>query len=204
VNNPVNQSIYQMYAPIYDWLFGAVMKKARQRSVDLLCLQPGDRLLIPGIGTGLDLAFIPAGVQVTGTDISPAMLSEVRRKSREGLKLREMDAQTLQFPDRSFDAVVLNLILSVVPDGKQALQEAWRVLRPGGRMVVFDKFLPDQEKSTAFRKLLGSLIRRLGTDPNRRFGDMVLDLPDLILVKDEPALLRGQYRILLLSKPLQS
>lgn len=84
-----------------------------------------------------------------------------------------------------------------------SIAESWRLLRPGGRMVVFDKFLPEREKSTAVRKLLGTLIRRLGTDPNRRFSDMVQEIPDVVIVKDEPVLLRGQYRIVLLNKPLQ-
>jgi ubiquinone/menaquinone biosynthesis C-methylase UbiE len=201
MSNPVNQSVYPIYAPIYDRLFGTVMKKARQRSVDLLSLQPGDHLLIPGIGTGLDLAYISAGVQVTGTDISPAMLSEAKRKSYEGLKLMEMDAQTLQFPDSSFDAVLLNLILSVVPDGKKCLQEAWRVLRPGGRIAIFDKFLPDHSRLTFSRGLLGGLIRQLGTDPNRRFGEMAKIIPEAIIVIDESAMLHGQYRVILLKKP---
>ena len=201
MSNPVNQSVYPIYAPIYDRLLGTVMKKARQRSVDLLSLQPGDHLLIPGIGTGLDLAYISAGVQVTGTDISPAMLSEAKRKSYEGLKLMEMDAQTLQFPDSSFDAVLLNLILSVVPDGKKCLQEAWRVLRPSGRIAIFDKFLPDHSRLTFSRGLLGGLIRQLGTDPNRRFGEMAKIIPEAIIVIDESAMLHGQYRVILLKKP---
>lgn len=203
MNNPVNQSVYQIYAPIYDWLFGVVMKKARQRSVELLCLQPGDQLLIPGIGTGLDLAYIPAGVQVTGTDISPAMLSEAKKIAREGLKLMQMDAQTLKFPDHYFDAVLLNLILSVVPDGKQTLQEAWRVLRPGGRIVIFDKFLPDRAELTFSRGLLGGVIRWLGTDPNRRLMDLLCEIPDMVISADEPALLGGQYRVILLNKKLK-
>jgi ubiquinone/menaquinone biosynthesis C-methylase UbiE len=201
MSNPVNQSVYPIYAPIYDRLLGTVMKKARQRSVDLLSLQPGDYLLIPGIGTGLDLAHISAGVQVTGTDISPAMLSEAKRKSYEGLKLMEMDAQTLQFPDSSFNAVLLNLILSVVPDGKKCLQEAWRVLRPSGRIAIFDKFLPDHSRLTFSRGLLGGLIRQLGTDPNRRFGEMAKIIPEAIIVIDESAMLHGQYRAILLKKP---
>jgi ubiquinone/menaquinone biosynthesis C-methylase UbiE len=201
MSNPVNQSVYPIYAPIYDRLFGTVMKKARQRSVDLLSLQPGDHLLIPGIGTGLDLAYISASVQVTGTDISPAMLSEAKKKSYEGLKLMEMDAQTLQFPDSSFDAVLLNLILSVVPDGKKCLQEAWRVLRPSGRIAIFDKFLPDHSRLTFSRGLLGGLIRQLGTDPNRRFGEMAKIIPEAIIVIDESAMLHGQYRAILLKKP---
>ena len=201
MSNPVNQSVYPIYAPIYDRLFGTVMKKTRQRSVNLLSLQPGDYLLIPGIGTGLDLAHISAGVQVTGTDISPAMLSEAKRKSYEGLKLMEMDAQTLQFPDSSFNAVLLNLILSVVPDGKKCLQEAWRVLRPSGRIAIFDKFLPDHSRLTFSRGLLGGLIRQLGTDPNRRFGEMAKIIPEAIIVIDESAMLHGQYRAILLKKP---
>lgn len=201
MSNPVNQSVYPIYAPIYDRLFGTVMKKTRQRSVNLLSLQPGDYLLIPGIGTGLDLAYISAGVQVTGTDISPAMLSEAKRKSYEGLKLMEMDAQTLQFPDSSFNAVLLNLILSVVPDGKKCLQEAWRVLRPSGRIAIFDKFLPDHSRLTFSRGLLGGLIRQLGTDPNRRFGEMAKIIPEAIIVIDESAMLHGQYRVILLKKP---
>jgi ubiquinone/menaquinone biosynthesis C-methylase UbiE len=132
------------------------------------------------------------------------MLEQARGKRQDKVGFGLMDGQTLAFPNACFDGVLLNLILSVVPDGKRALEEAWRVLRPGGRMVVFDKFLPEHEHSTAFRNLLGSLIRQLGTDPNRRFSDMVMDLPLKVITKDEPALLRGQYRIILLNKPFQT
>ena len=201
MRNPVNQAVYQLYAPIYDWLFGAIMQKARRRAIELLQLHPGDNLLIPGIGTGLDIPFIPSGIHFTGTDISPAMLSEAKKKAREGLKLMEMDAQTLQFPDSSFDAILLNLILSVVPDGKKYLQEAWRVLRPGGRIAIFDKFLPEHTKPTIIRNILGGLNRQLGTDPNRRFREMSKDIPEAIIVNDESAMLHGQYRVILLKKP---
>ncbi|MEW6504287.1 MAG: methyltransferase domain-containing protein [Chloroflexota bacterium] len=117
------------------------------------------------------------------------------------MKLMEMDAQTLQFPDSSFNAVLLNLILSVVPDGKKCLQEAWRVLRPSGRIAIFDKFLPDHSRLTFSRGLLGGLIRQLGTDPNRRFGEMAKIIPEAIIVIDESAMLHGQYRAILLKKP---
>ncbi len=201
MRNPVNQAVYQLYVPIYDWLFGAIMQKARRRAIELLQLHPGDNLLIPGIGTGLDIPFIPSGIHFTGTDISPAMLSEAKKKAREGLKLMEMDAQTLQFPDSSFDAILLNLILSVVPDGKKCLQEAWRVLRPGGRIAIFYKFLTEHTKPTIIRNILGGLIRQLGTDPNRRFREMSKDIPEAIIVNDESAMLHGQYRVILLKKP---
>ena len=203
MNNRDNLQLYRLYAPLYDRLMLFWTANSRRKAIALLDLKPGEQLLIPGVGTGLDLPVIPAGVCTTAFDLSSAMLQQAQGKCQETVGFGVMDGQVLAFPDDQFDSVLLNLILSVVPDGKRALEEAWRVLRPGGRMVVFDKFLPEHERSTAFRNLLGSLIRRLGTDPNRRFSDMVRALPDGVIVKDEPALLRGQYRIILLNKPLQ-
>lgn len=129
------------------------------------------------------------------------MLEKARAKSIDmDMILAVMNAQALQFPDSTFDAVILNLILSVVPDGAAAFAEAWRVLRPGGRIVVFDKFLPEAEQSSVFRKLLGSAIRSIGTDPNRRLSDISFGIHGLIVERDEPSLLKGQYRIILIRK----
>ena len=66
MSNPVNQSVYPIYAPIYDRLFGTVMKKTRQRSVDLLSLQPGDYLLIPGILGNKELGTVRKNAKTEG------------------------------------------------------------------------------------------------------------------------------------------
>ena len=200
MNNSVNHAVYRFYAPVYDWLFGPLMRKARRRSVELLALRAGERVLLPGIGTGLDLPYIPAGVRITGTDTSPEMLSIAREKARDGLELALMDAQCLQYPDSSFDAVLANLILSVAPDGKKVCKEAWRVLRPGGRLVIFDKFLPERSRMSSFRRALGWVVSRLGTDPNRRLSEILSGLTFVQCVANEPSLLHGQYRIVLLVK----
>lgn len=200
MDNRANLTIYRRHAPIYDRWMRLWTAGCRGKAIEYLDLKPGERLLIPGVGTGLDLPYLPADLSVTGVDLSPEMLGRARDKGWKPAGLCVMDGQLLAFSNRYFDAVLLNLILSVVPDGKKALEEAWRVLRPGGRAVVFDKFLPEGAQSTVWRELVGGLIRRLGTDPNRRFSDMVRDLPDLLIEKDEPVLLQGQYRILLLTK----
>lgn len=201
MTNARNDAIYRAWAPVYDLVMRPVYGGARRRAIEILALQPGEHVLIPGVGTGLDLPLLPAGVHVTAADINPAMLARARTKIRErDVNLVVADAQALQFPDASFDAVILNLILSVVPDGAAASREAWRVLRPGGRAVIFDKFLPERASLSPLRRAAGWAIRLIGTDPNRRLSDMIGGAPDLRVERDEASLLGGQYRIVLLRK----
>jgi ubiquinone/menaquinone biosynthesis C-methylase UbiE len=79
--------------------------------------------LIVGAGTGLDLEFLPPGVHVTAIDVTPAMLKQLeRRAARTGgsVTARVMDARHLAFPDSSFGAVVMHLILAVMPEPERA------------------------------------------------------------------------------------
>lgn len=123
-------------APIYDALVGPLAYRPRRNAVAALELRPGDRLVIPGCGTGLDLPASPEGVRVVALDLSPEMLARARRKSaRADVELRVGDAMALDLPDGSFDAA-LNLIVAVAPDGARVIAEALRVLRPGGRPAI--------------------------------------------------------------------
>jgi phosphatidylethanolamine/phosphatidyl-N-methylethanolamine N-methyltransferase len=201
MNDERNQTIYKWWAPIYDRVMGPFAGKARRQAIELLKLQPGETVLLSGVGTGLDLPHIQPGAKVTGIDLSPEMLQKAREKAvKQDVTLCKMNAQTLDFADGSFDAVILNLILSVVPDGPTAFREAWRVLRPGGQAVIFDKFVSEDGQISTLRRGLGKIISLFGTDPNRRFSDIIGSPSDLIIERDEPSLLHGQYRIVLLAK----
>jgi phosphatidylethanolamine/phosphatidyl-N-methylethanolamine N-methyltransferase len=201
MQNQHNRLIYRIYAPIYDRLMRSFTDATRRRAIALLALQPGERLLIPGVGTGLDLPTLPESIDTIATDLSPAMLQQARTKTTGGnVTFAIMDAQVLGFPDASFDAVLLNLIVSVVPDGAAAFRAAWQVVRPGGRVVIFDKFLPEGTTMSPVRRAAGSIIRRLGTDPNRRLRDVLGADGMRSIEHDEPSLLSGQYRIVLLRK----
>jgi ubiquinone/menaquinone biosynthesis C-methylase UbiE len=194
---------YTVWAPAYDALVGAAgFGVARRLSIDRLRLAPGDRVLIVGAGTGLDLDFLPANLQVTAVDVTPAMLKHLERRAAgagKSVTTRVMDARDLAFPDSSFDAVVMHLILAVMPQPERGLMEAVRVLKPGGRLAVFDKFLRDEEHPSLKRRLLNLLAKPLFSDLNRRLGPLIAGTP-LVVEHDEPVAFGGSYRAVTLCK----
>lgn len=202
MTNRRNRVVYALWAPLYDAVFGRLVRRARARAMAVLAPAPSERVLLVGVGTGADLPLLPAGARAAGIDLSAAMLARARaRLPLEGrsIELHLGDAQALPFERASFDAVVLNLVLSVVPDAPACLREALRVLRPGGRAVVFDKFLPDGTQPGAARRLANLVATRLGTDLNRRLA-AILEGQPCAVVRDEPSLLGGTYRIVLLRR----
>jgi ubiquinone/menaquinone biosynthesis C-methylase UbiE len=105
------------------------------------CSQARGQVLEIAIGTGLNLPFYPADVEITGIEISPAMLEVARHRAQSLGRQVELvigDAQALPFPDQHFDTVVCTIALCSIPDEGQAVAEAWRVLRPGGRFVILE------------------------------------------------------------------
>lgn len=99
---------------------------------------PGRAVLDVGCGTGDDSRELAAlGARVVGADVSAAMLAEARRRGGPVEFVRE-DVHALSFPDASFDGVRVKLVRQHSPDVDRADDELVRVLRPGGRLAVFD------------------------------------------------------------------
>lgn len=194
---------YTVWAPIYDRLASPVgFDRARRRSIDGLALAAGDHVLLVGAGTGLDLGFLPKGVQVTAVDVTPAMLARLERRAealRIAVDARVMDARQLAFPDQSVDAVIAHLVLAVMPEPERGAREIARVLRPGGRVAVFDKFLPEGERPSIGRRLLNLVARPLFTDLNRHLGRLIAG-SGLEVIRDEPAAFGGWYRVVTLAR----
>jgi phosphatidylethanolamine/phosphatidyl-N-methylethanolamine N-methyltransferase len=202
MTNRWNRFIYRLWAPVYDATVDRLFLPGRKKALALLKLHPGERVLLVGVGTGADLPLLPEGVEATGVDLSPEMLSRLHSKlplPGRPVTLFQGDAQSLLVDEASFDAVIFNLILSVIPDAPACLRENLRALKPGGRVVVFDKFLPDGARLTFALWLLNVFSSLLGTDITRRFGDLV-KVSGWRVIRDEPGILRGIYRIILLGK----
>jgi phosphatidylethanolamine/phosphatidyl-N-methylethanolamine N-methyltransferase len=199
-----NRLRYTVWAPAYDAIARAAeFNTARRVSIDRLRLASGDRVLMVGAGTGLDLDFLPSNVHVTAIDVTPAMLKHLERRAAgmgRPVTARIMDARQVAFPDSSFDAVVMHLILAVMPEPDRGLREAVRVLKPGGRIAVFDKFLRDEERPSLKRRLLNAIAKPLFSDLNRRLGPLMTGTP-LVIEHDQPAAFGGAYRVVTLVKP---
>ena len=144
--NRWNRFIYAWWSPVYDLLVNApFLKRARRQAFDLLAISPGERVCLVGVGTGADFQFLPEDTTAVGLDLSRAMLAKAKRKlpmPGRDISLQCANAEDLPFADDSFDVAVLTLIVSVAGDGRACMREAVRVTRPGGRLLVFDKFLP--------------------------------------------------------------
>lgn len=94
-----------------------------------------------GAGTGVNFAYLPAGVRWVGVDPNPQSLRHIREaahRSGHEIDFRIAAAESLPFPDASFDSVTSTLALCSVRDPVLALDEIRRVLRPGGQMLFME------------------------------------------------------------------
>ena len=188
--------IYTIWAPVYN-ILARGFRKRRRRSVESAGIEPGERVLLVGAGTGLDLDFIPRGAQITAIDITPAMLLLLRRRARRlGLAVdaRVMDGRAMSFPDGAFDVVILHLILSVIPEPVRCAKEVGRVLRKGGRAVILDKFVPDEGKPPLFNRIMNPVAAFFGTRLDRRLGPL-LAAAGLRIVCQKNAMIAGFFKI---------
>jgi len=198
----LNRWRYTLYAPVYDQL-ARVFTATRRRAIANLGLQAGERVLIVGCGTGLDLDFIARDVTVAGIDVAPGMLERARRRAHRfghAADLRLGDARELPWPGDSFDVVILHFILAVAPEPERITRESARVLRPGGRVSILDKFVSAGRRPSALRRAANVFTHVLFSDINRRL-EPLLAAGGLRVLADSTVGTGGLYRLVRAEKP---
>jgi len=190
---------YTVWAAFYDPLT-RFLQRGRRRSIALLNIRPWDTVLLVGCGTGADFEFLPRGAQCVAVDLTPAMLRRAAAKVKDRrIQLAEMDAMDLRLPDDTFDKTILHHILAVVPDPVRALREAERATKPGGQLVVLDKFWNHARRPPPFLRLGSAVFRAYVTALDRNFH-AILARTSLEILQEIPMGFCGLYHLYLLKK----
>ena len=132
-----------------------------------VCSQAHGRVLELAAGTARNLPFYPAEIKLTAIELSPQMLAIARDRAenlRHSVDLRLGDAQALEFDDESFDTVTCTLGFCTIPDTTAAAREAFRVLRPGGRLLMLEHVRSPTALVRAGQRLLEPLAVRFEAD----------------------------------------
>lgn len=191
---------YRLFSGSYDVVFGPVFHPGRKAAVGIANDRPGQRLLEVGVGTGLSLPYFRPDARVIGIDISAEMLEKAKRRvERRQLDqvagLYVMDAEHLDFPDNSFDAVLALYVASVVPSPARFAAEMRRVCAPGGTIVLVNHFTSDNWLLRGFEKRLARLARHIGFHADFPLDQFRRD-SGLAIREMRPSNLFGYWRLL--------
>ena len=157
---------YARWAPIYDFVFGAVFDRGRKASI-AAAERIGGRILEVGVGTGLSLPDYSWSNRLIGVDLSAPMLRKAKERVAEhGLTnvegLAVMDAQNLGFQNSSFDVVVAQYVITTVPDAEATLDEFVRVTKPGGEIILVNHLGAENGFRAAYESAFAPIARQLG------------------------------------------
>lgn len=177
VENEFVAGVYEKLANVYDLTFGPALHPGRLVALERMAIKPGDRILEVGVGTGINLPLYPRNCRVTGIDLSTSMLLKARervlQKGLPNVRLHEMDAANLTFPDDVFDIVYAPYVISVVPDPVRAVREMRRVCRPGGKIVILNHFRSSSPLMAKVERAISPFTVHIGFKSD-------LDLPGLL------------------------
>jgi SAM-dependent methyltransferase len=161
------QTGWQLAAGHYPDTFGTLTAQTTRPLLESAGVRPGTRVLDVATGPGyLAGAAAAWGATVVGLDFSPAMIAEARRRY-PGIGFHEGDAEALPFDDGGFDAVVMNFGMLHLARPEAAIEQAYRVLTPGGRYAFTVWARP--EEAVGF----GVVLRAMET-----YGTTAVGLPD--------------------------
>jgi ubiquinone/menaquinone biosynthesis C-methylase UbiE len=163
-------------AGAFDIMNRGIEVRFGERKREWFSRSAGSTLLV-AVGTGLDLEYFPSGKKVVGIDISPKMLEKARERLNtitSSTSLVRADVQMLGFGDNTFDSVVTSCTFCSVPDPVAGLKELRRVMKPGGKLIMFEHVRSDIFWMGPMMDLMTYFSRKVGPDLNRRTKQNVI------------------------------
>jgi phosphatidylethanolamine/phosphatidyl-N-methylethanolamine N-methyltransferase len=160
------EGVYEKLASVYDLFFGIPLHHGRAKAIRRMAIQREDQILEVGVGTGISLPLYPRRCSVTAIDLSEGMLERARTRVQQynlrNVRLIQMDATELKFPDNSFDIVFAPYFISCVPDPLAVTREMRRVCKRGGRLVFLNHFLSARPLTSKIERAIAPLTVHLG------------------------------------------
>jgi ubiquinone/menaquinone biosynthesis C-methylase UbiE len=161
-------TIWDKRAKLYDTFEASDLRRGPAR--EALFREMTGRVLFIAVGTGMDIKHFLPGREIVAIDISEEMLRRAAPRAQKypgELRLVRADALKLCFADESFDTVATSCTMCSVPDPRQAFREIYRVLRPGGKLLMFEHVRSRNSVLGLTLDLMTLFTRRNGTAMNR-------------------------------------
>ena len=197
---------YAFWAPVYDFVFGAVFNRGRLAAIaaaEAACGPNGGRILEVGVGTGISLPSYARHNTIVGVDLSEPMLRKAHERVAEHKlsnveSLSVMDAMNMALPDKSFDVVVAQFVITAVPNPEATLDEFARVIKPGGEIVLVNHIGAETGPRRVFELCFAPLARQLGWRPEfryRRLADWAERLGGVRVIERRPMPPLGHFSL---------
>jgi ubiquinone/menaquinone biosynthesis C-methylase UbiE len=168
--NAANQKKWDGAAATFDFMAGFGEERRWRPYKTKLFSSMGGKVLFLAVGTGLDIPSFPRGRTITGIDISAKMLEKAapRVAAYDGeMTTRQMDVHNMTFDDDTFDQVFTSCTFCSVPDPIDGLRALRRVLKPGGRLGMFEHTGSRQFPFGLMLNAMNPIMRKLGSEIDR-------------------------------------
>lgn len=164
---------YQRIAPVYDRIEGVAERRYAAWRARLWSLVRGPQVLEVGVGTGKNMPFYPADLQITAIDLTPGMFERAQARAQmlsiHHVTLRLGDVQALEFVDAAFETAIATFVFCSVPDPVLGLRELLRVVKPGGQLLLLEHVRSSNPVVGSFMDAINPLVvRMMGANINRR------------------------------------
>lgn len=169
MNSSIVRNIYNNYASIYDIAFSLVLNPARKKAFRQMNIQPNEKIIEFGVGTGLSFNHYNSAdkISITGIDLSEKMLKKAQSRAAKhknlGITLSCIDAENTPYEDSTYDRVILMYVYSVTPNPKKLLHEAFRICKDNGSVHIVNHFSNfENSKLNFFEKSLSKMSKFIG------------------------------------------